>query len=517
MTAKLYHTVASDSSLLKLEKSDYHGAYNDLISNVAAEFGENFAAIASPTLSKQETVTSLFDSIQEEILTGKKLGFPWWSLFKFPPRLLLKFVQLSITSIMFRVRQLPENSIYFRTWLVPRSLSSNEVKDDYFRELPHDLMATENVIVSYTPLKYSFLKKFIKNNKGRANIISHGLLTFSDLVKLFIDYVFTANIQLKNRHCNLTSIEIRKRINRSLLLDYLELRSFGAYEEKYKCRQLIKYKIKAFVYVYENQSWEKACCAALSGTGIRLIGYQSSGFSPVFLNFFPTGLDSNRQAMPDLLLTVGDAFTGYLSDHGHYRIPIKTFAALRFDYPNNGTQYITLQPNEIIFKRVIYAFSVHLKQYKNIILDLISAFEHTDISVDLKLHPLYHVDDIDILRSLPRNFRVIDWVDVDNLRDSYDFVLFNDNSFGIESLLKGVKSYQYSRSGDIDDRFMNFKLWKTSCTYEELLLLRDDLQGNRYDKSYDITLVNQYINSMYRPYSTDRLAEFSNYLNSSSP
>ena len=56
---------------------------------------------------------------------------------------------------------------------------------------------------------------------------------------------------------------------------------------------------------------------------------------------------------------------------------------------------------------------------------------------------------------LPENFNIVSDVDMDILRDTYDCILFNDNSFGIESLLKGVKSYQYSRDGSFsDDRFM---------------------------------------------------------------
>ena len=36
------------------------------------------------------------------------------------------------------------------------------------------------------------------------------------------------------------------------LLDYLELRSFDAYAEKYKTELLVKSKPKAFIYIYEN-------------------------------------------------------------------------------------------------------------------------------------------------------------------------------------------------------------------------------------------------------------------------
>ena len=39
--------------------------YSEEISNVFKEFQDEFAALASPTLSKEETLTSLFNSITD--------------------------------------------------------------------------------------------------------------------------------------------------------------------------------------------------------------------------------------------------------------------------------------------------------------------------------------------------------------------------------------------------------------------------------------------------------------------
>ena len=67
----------------------------------------------------------------------------------------------------------------------------------------------------------------------------------------------------------------------------------------------------------------------LRDRGIRLIGYQSSGFSPVFLNFFPTEKDEKQHPAPVIVLTVGYYFQRYLLEHGHYLVPVEPFAALR--------------------------------------------------------------------------------------------------------------------------------------------------------------------------------------------
>ena len=58
---------------------------------------------------------------------------------------------------------------------------------------------------------------------------------------------------------------------------------------------------------------------------------------------------------------------------------------------------------------------------------------------------------------IPKNFKIINKVDVENLRFNYDFVLFNDNSFGIESLMQGVKSFQFFLDDKyLEDRFFYF-------------------------------------------------------------
>jgi hypothetical protein len=347
------------------------------------------------------------------------------------------------------------------------------------------------------------LKKAKKLNKNKNYIISIGLLSIFDIVKLMFDYVFTAHVKIKACY-NYKNRDIAPAINHSLLLDYLRLRSFVAYQEKYICRNLLRFDLGAFIYVFENQSWEKACCSILKGKNIRLIGYQSSGFSPIFLNFFPTKLDAQIQSMPDVILTVGDLFTRCLLEQGNFDIPVKTFAALRFPYPSDGARYKVLKPNPSLLQKILYAFPVHISQYPSILDDLVKVFAHTAITVDLKLHPLFKPEKVKGFDSLPSNFKVVDQVEMNRLPDIYDCVLFNDNSFGIESLFMGVRSYQYDATRKFDDeRFFYFDLWDTHLGYDGLISLRDQILNGSYTKDYDVLALGDYLNSMYQPYTGD--------------
>jgi len=487
--------------------------YSQLISEAMVDFNDNFGALASPTLSKQETVTALFKSIEDFLNdSSKKPLFPWMRLFEFIPRLVLMFIRVSYASLRFRIRKIPSNAIVFRTWLVPRSFQKNGLVDDYFRQLPVDLAPFENVLISFTSTDLKLLKQFGVVRRSKNQIMSYGLLTLSEVVRLFLDYIFTALIQTKKRY-ELEGKDISFYINRSLLLDYLELRSFEAYTEKYKCKKLIQYNVKAFVYVFENQSWEKVCSSILRNKGIRVIGYQSSGFSPVFLNFFPSQLDSEKHPMPDILLTVGDYFRRYLLENGHYRIKVDTFAAIRFSYPSINGAYLIEPPVLQIIGRILYAFPVQFEQYESIIKDLISVFKDSKIYVDLKFHPLYQLSEIKNKFSLPNNFRVFADVNVEALCKTYDCVLFNDNSFGIEALLKGVKSYQYCpKKTFLDDRYIFFDLWKVNYCLDDISQLKQMIENRTYDKSFSTQAVSGYINSMYHPYSQESLHQFINLL-----
>lgn len=492
----------------------YTQEYSNIISDAFDEFNNSFPAIASPTLSKQETVTFLYSSIRENEKGNKKIQFPWKSLFLFIPRIVIIFFKLCLFSIFLRVKSIPKNSVYFRTYLVPRSFKSSGLFDDYFRELPYDISKHKSVVVSFTSHNLSMLNRFRVIKKPDNFIASDGLLSLLDIFQLLCDYLSSALIRVKKDYY-LNGSNIKDAINNSLLLDYLEIRSLEAYIEKYNCKKLTSFKINTFVYVYENQSWEKVCCSILKKNNIRLIGYQSSGWSPVFLNFFPTKKDSYQNTFPDLLLTVGDNFKKYLFEYGNYKVPIETFCALRFAYDNDGKKYIVSKPNIKINNRILYAFPVQVAKSNSVIHDLINAFGESEIEIDLKFHPLYQLDEIKGLSKLPKNFKIVGDLDMNFLKDNYDLVLFNDNSFGIEALLKGVKSYQYSYDGNIiDDRFHYFSLWNVNISYDDLFEISNQIQSGVLDKSFDHLSVSEYLNSMYVPYSKSSVDKFLKILDS---
>jgi hypothetical protein len=477
-----------------IDEREYLNDYNNLLSSVAYEFNSKFAAIASPTLSKQETITFLYKNIKQ----AKRVTHFKHFLF-FIPRFLKHFVIIIYYSLKYRVKDLQKNFIYFRSWLEPRCISENELIDEHFRKLPFELVKTEKVIVGLHPYDYTLLKKIKPKLVKSPFIITLGLLSIRDIISIFFNYIKTAYLKV-NREYFLKNLKISSYINDSLLSDYLMFRSLTAHIDRRICKKLNHFEPKAFVYVFENQSWEKGCCDFFSQKKTKCIAIQGSGFSKLFLNFFPSKINYVKSNYPDLILTVGDLFTKFLREQTNIKVPIETFGALRFSYPMKNLKYLIAKSNKNILNKILYAFSVHEEQYDEIVKDLIIIFGETNILIDLKFHPQYIK--LKKLKSiLPSNFHIVKDFKKNNLNQEYDLVLFNDNSFGLEALIFGIKSFQYNSEGCfIDDRFLYFNQWNTRIDFEGLKKLKNDFINNRHEKTFDEKLASNYINQLYKPF-----------------
>ena len=494
-----------------LSLNDFIYDYNRLLSKAFLENKSKFKAFASPTLNKEETVTFLYRSISVYIQAPNKKINKENSvvvILKFIARLSYTFYKIIITSLRFRIKSIPEDCVYIRTWLIPRSIKNGIVCDDYFRSLIDELSVEYNVFVGFQPLGYGkILSQYSKANKTHNYIIPIGLLSILDIIKIFITYLATAKIRL-NQTYNFKGVDVSELINYSLKNDYYKLRSFQAYVELFIAKKIKKCNPKIFLYMFENQSWENSYLSVFKDKKIKTIGYQSSGFSFRFLNFFPSELDGKHFHYPEKLLTVGDIYTGLLKKYGHFPMPIYTFAALRFNYPTKNGKYIIEKPVLDIHKRLLYAFPSHFYQYKSVIKDLIDIFGNTQIEVHLKLHPLFF-DGRKFKVRLPKNFYIIDRIQMESLKHKYDITLFNDNSFGIESLIMGVKSFEYE-FGEIypENRLIDFELYNQCVDKKGLIKMRDNILNNSISKNLNQDYISKYINNMYKIYDHTSISLF---------
>lgn len=486
---------------IKTEWKDYLKTYNDKISQIACEFDNSLASLASPTLNKQETISFLYSKIIRSAPSYLFLQLKNRALFL--PRLIFQFLSLIVISKIFKIRKINVD-IYIRTWLVPKSFQNGKIKDDYFRELIDDLNEQTSMVLAFQPLKIDRLMwKFKKDNTNQNFIIPIGLLGVSDICLLFLDYIKTAKLRLKKEYFYKKK-SINKLVNQSLEDDYYKLRSFPAFLESYITEKILKLKPKRYLYIFENQAWEKAALFKLENEDIKTFGYQSSGFSVRFLNFFPSPSDLSSMIFPDRILTVGHHYKNLLDDLGNYPDIIENFAALRFNYLFDNDNLFVRKSNPRIFKRIIYAFAVHKYQYLTIIDKLVQIFGNSDVQVFLKYHPLH--SDYKHNR-LPKNFMNYSNFPGGEKRNFFDFVLFNDNSFGVECLAEGLKSYEFIFGEDYpEDRLIDFDQYKTKMEVAELLILKQKLLDGSFDKGIDANSIRGYLKKNYSPYNKTKLS-----------
>lgn len=481
----------------KLKK--YLFEYNNLIFSSSLEISNIKQRYFSPTFSRQETVTFLYENIYK----NNKINIINLTI-TFILKLAFHFFSLIFFRIILKKQKIKKGSTIFRTWLVPNSIKSNKINDIYFGKLTKDF-PVKNKYVLYHPLGYGNILKFILTKKNKNEIISISILSFKQILFVFYDFLKNGYFQLKNNYI-LDKKNITSKINYSLACDYFMLKSFNAYLENQIALSLLKSSIKNFFYIFENQSWENAYLINLKKA--KTFGYQSSGFSYRFLNFFPTKSEIKFKLYPYKILTVGKIFTDTLNKFGNYQCDIQTFSALRFDYKSKNGLYDVFNYNNIRYNRIVFAFSVIKENYEHIVKDLIDVFGNREILVDLKFHPLFNSKKILKISDLPINFNIIKSLDMNNISKKYDLMLFNDNSTGIEALIHGIKSFEYNTSNIYDEtRLFEFNLYKFQLDKNDLENLALEIENNSFNKYLNQKKIKNYINNLYRVYQKSLINE----------
>ena len=185
------------TKILELNEDQYLNEYNFLLSRAASEYKSSFAFIASPTLSKQETVTDLYNECINRESLFLRIKKTIFLFFLFPVKLIWHLYNLLYISRSFRIKSLPEGSIYIRTWLVPRCFSGLGINDEYFHEIHEEIKKKYSVITAFQPYGYRIIDKLKQINLEDDQIIPIGLLSFGDIIKCIWEYIVTAKIKLK--------------------------------------------------------------------------------------------------------------------------------------------------------------------------------------------------------------------------------------------------------------------------------------------------------------------------------
>lgn len=238
------------------------------------------------------------------------------------------------------------------------------------------------------------------------------------------------------------------------------------------CRYL---DVRSFIYTYEGHTWERGFCRAIRERfpRARLVGYQHSTLSPMYLSHFISEAEQGKVPFPDRVVTNGPYHYQLLRDNG---IPEQALAC--------GFRYGTLGddppagPVEGAGRqalRILVTFSIFPTQAAELLWAAMEAFSNaSEFHVFLKFHPLLRPARVAqaagfALRALPSHMQVEDRPLPQLLRET-DVLVYTDTTAAVEALTCAVPVVHLLSSHAIDmDRLGHFDGVRVSAaTAEEL-------------------------------------------------
>lgn len=530
-----------NSDEFKIERPDLNyflKDYNQLLAGILLEKPNSLKYLASATLNRHEALTHLYEKIEvyrqlthhlknsdEHIrLRGKDLWLAPFLVKKFGNRIHVdgtipktsslsfiktwatQFIKSLLVYFLGRKDRASNFEAVVRSYFDHRCLKQDgSLREEYLGPFVDDLAKNKKVLVLFKFLSYKDFRNYllIKESSFQRMPLER-VIGLSKIIKVFTHFLFSS-IKLSKKYYY-RGLDVTGLIQKSLDDDYNELRNIGPYIDYEVAKIIFEQNPSYFYYPYENQAWEKIypfVRNALSSK-TKIIAFQHTGVSFKLLNYFPTERERQFPFFPDKILTVGATLKKVLEDYAYYPCPIEIGAALRHYKHTKDGSFNFLDPKHETFKAVVYAFSYDILKYSKIIQTLISCFSKSTISVYLKIHPDYDenkiIDDLNI--KLPPQFILAQKIPWDQLYSQVDCVFYDDNSIGVESLIKGIKSYQL----DVDepiyncDRLFNFTLWNPVIDFEGIERIKDEISEQRFDKQIDSAYIQDYIRSYYNPY-----------------
>lgn len=440
--------------------------YIELIDMLVALQPNTFAIKASPTLANQETVSFLFQKISEKKINRKQnLFFKIFLLIEFLSRILTTFFLFIFFAIIFPRRNLSEKNI-IRTWLVPKSVTQRGIVDDYFRE---DFIASiqstslEKPAELYMPLGLNFnIFDFLKSRADHQYIV-FDFFTVRDVFHLFYTYLNVGCVSELTYLPNKDLQTFCKSVYDSTLLDFFKLRSFQFFVELFVAKKILKQKENLF-YVFENQAYEQAWLEVAEREGVRTLGFQSSGFSKRFFNFFPSTTFCQTKRSPSIILTSSPKYSCILRK-GFVHSKIFTVGTNRITWGVETNWDFDLK---IRSSKILVLLPVHFDLYKMVIEQFEAQFQGAKAEVWYRPHPL-HIKkirrDFPSLRTRLQDPRNTDRDTFLDFRCCFSF----DNSLAFDALLSGTITFELLGLTIYDDsRFLGFSIYDCGVPIDKL-------------------------------------------------
>ena len=436
-----------------------------LIETLAAAQPNTLATKASPTLANQETVSLLFQRISERT-ENKQTGLSKIALLvEFAFRLLGNLVFYLLFAVLCTKNQMTQKNVV-RTWLVSKSIKQHRVADDYFRD--EFLLSLESLLLEkpaelYMPLGLGKnISDFCRLREGH-QYISFDFLNIADILFLFYTYLMNGRV---SKFIYLPDKDLQsfcEKVCDSVQVDFFKFRSFQFFVELFVAKKIL-HKKENFFYVFENQAYEQAWLEVADLRKVKTLGFQSSGFSNRFFNFFPSAVMHEIQKHPAVILAASSTYARILND-GFVDSKITTVGTNRIQWDVETNWNFDLK---IRSKKILVLLPVHFTLYKKVIDQFESQFDGKQVEVWYRPHPLN-------IKKMKRTYPKLNSRLQDPKKTSRGtFLEFRccfsfDNSLAFDALLSGTITYEITGVTIYDDsRFIEFSTYDSRIPLDRL-------------------------------------------------
>lgn len=544
-----------DITFTKPEIKEFLVDYNNLMAGILSRNFPTFKYLASATINRLEAQTHFYERVEKYLqiraqlladaglrirvtkadsylyahlnrefgnrieaesaprdLLHAKIRFLFFSW----PGSLLKTL---VFSLLGRFADRPENSYDYiiRTYYDFRCQGPDgRMRDEYFGPFADDLSKNSRVLVVFRhiSLNWRTFRHYLRVRRGApwASCTWESLLPPYTVIKCFIRYLFS-RITIREPVVY-KGVEITSLLQSSLDEDFYLRRGLNVYLEYEVARKILDFCPRRLFLPFENQTWEKMYPLVRDevSSATSIAGFQHTGLSYKLLNYFPCQAEKHLPVFPDVLFTVGDIFAKLLGEKAFYPCSIKVGAALRHYRSQHDSAFkVRAKDDKTANRKIVYAFSYDLATYRKIVDVLAEHFGGTDFEVYLRFHPLYPENNVleRLGRELPANFIPAGTLTWEEIYRRTDLVLYDDNSIGLEAMLHGVLTLLL----DIEpvyncDRMFYFDAWQTSVNLSGMVELSDQLLDGRFVNPFDKSIVEEYLQRYYAPYSDSAYTTF---------
>lgn len=452
MALSLLESHKQDNLILFVEN---RALRSSLVKNISEMLGYSVVCLESKFSHVLESMTNRMEFI---------IKHGWFLLNNIYRIILTQYIyHLNKTNHLYEKDNLNNDLTLIHTWVDHRSFTeNNDFHDAYFGTLGKYMSEKGKnvVIVPYIlhTVSYAKIVKKLMNCKEHF-LIPSSHLRISDIMAVLKStmkkpdkksYPHFENIWISDLiHLNLINDWKETRFTSNLLLYYVV--------KNWKNKNL---SIGRFIYTHENQTWEKIYCVAFREffPGTKLLGYQHSAISKMYLSHSVSQNESEIIPFPDTIVTNGKYFKQTLVESGYNPRKLISGGAIRYEYITDMIkQPISPKKNKDISGRkikILVAASIDKNESAELFKKVLDTFESLNMyGIILKFHPLMPYQRIanktSITTSLPEHF-VISTQPISELLNECDVLLYKTTTICVEALATGVYPIHIKSSYAID-------------------------------------------------------------------